>query len=138
MGMGADRVSDDPGEAVPVVLRRRTPSERLAYLAGRLRDGEDPSAMAPAVALALDMLADELAGTGTRPGPIPATAFLQALEDAGVIHPGDRVGRVVIDAQAGHLVRVYVERAGDERLLSVALGLDGVEVTGSPAAVEGG
>ena len=64
---------------------------------------------------------------------ISADAFLRALADAGVISEGDEIRRVVIDAQVRHAVHVYVERFGDERLLSVAVTLGGVEVKGVPA-----
>ena len=55
--------------------------------------------------------------------------FLLRLETAGVVqHP---VRRVVIDAAVDAPVVIYVERYGDERLLSVDLGplKDGVCVT---------
>ena len=46
--------------------------------------------------------------------------FLQALLDAGVVSAEDRATRVVIDAKPDGVVMLYVERAGDERLLEVA------------------
>lgn len=65
--------------------------------------------------------------------PIRAEAFSVALIEAGIISAGDKVRRIVIDAQAGCAVTMHVERFADERLLSVAMTLDGVEVkTGTP------
>lgn len=60
--------------------------------------------------------------------PITGRAFLQALLDAGVIHPDERVRRVVIDAQINSSLIVYVERFGDKRMLQVVPALTGVEV----------
>jgi hypothetical protein len=65
---------------------------------------------------------------------ITADRFGQALADAGIIEDIFDVTRIVIDAQAGHVVMIYVERFGDERLLKVAQTLDGVEISGVPAA----
>ena len=65
--------------------------------------------------------------------PILAETFARALEAAGVLDNFDTTKRVVIDANAGDVVMVYVERYGDERLLQVALTLDGVEIQGVPA-----
>lgn len=80
-----------------------------------------------------------LAGAGvtaasSRPMVITAVRFAQALAAAGVIDDDGAVRRVVIDAEAGCVVRVYVERYGDERLLKIAHTLDGVEISGAPAA----
>ena len=45
------------------------------------------------------------------------------------------IRRLVIDAQEGCLVMMYVEKHADERLLSVAMTLDGIEVkTGAATA----
>lgn len=52
--------------------------------------------------------------------PILGRQFLQALLDAGVVTVEENVTRVVIDARADEIVKLYVERAGDERLLEVA------------------
>lgn len=61
--------------------------------------------------------------------------FADALVAAGVIASGDKIRRVVIDANAGEAVVMYVERFGDERLLNVVTTLDGIEVhAGTPAA----
>jgi len=67
-----------------------------------------------------------------RPRPILADAFGRALVDAGVLPSIDDVRRIVIDAEAGHLVMMYVEHIGDERLLQVAQTLQGIEVRGVP------
>jgi hypothetical protein len=47
--------------------------------------------------------------------------FLEALAEAGVIRNEDHVRRVIIDAAVDTAVVIYVERYGDDRLLSVAL-----------------
>jgi hypothetical protein len=69
------------------------------------------------------------------PKLITAHAFWQALVAAGVFHEdeGDKVRRVVIDANVGDAVVVYVERWADERLLSVATTLEGIQVRGVSA-----
>jgi hypothetical protein len=67
------------------------------------------------------------------PAVITAEAFARALAGAGVIHDIHRVRRVVVDAEAGSAVRVYVERYGDERLLNVVPTLNGIEIIGVPA-----
>lgn len=62
-----------------VNLKQRSIPDRLAYLAGKLRDGTDREA----VALALEVLADEMAGpeavqfdiTGSGIGPYPVREF---------------------------------------------------------------
>lgn len=53
---------------------------------------------------------------------------MAALIEAGIIHGGDSVRRVIIDAEVGNVVVVHVERYGDERLLSLARGFDGVAI----------
>lgn len=63
------------------------------------------------------------------PRPVSANDFAKALQDAGVIQDREMIRRLVIDVQAGHHVVLYVERFADERLLTVALSLDGIEVT---------
>lgn len=71
------------------------------------------------------------------PRPLSANRFWQALVDAGVLSPGTdaTIRRLVIDAQEGCMVMMYVEKFTDERLLSVAMTLDGIEVkTGTPSA----
>lgn len=64
--------------------------------------------------------------------PIAGWQFGQALIEAGVITPEERVRRIVIDAPADGPVVLYVERYGDDRLLQVATTLRGVTVL--PAA----
>lgn len=51
-----------------------------------------------------------------------------ALVEAGVIRAGEKVRRIVIDAQFGHAVVLHVERVGDERMLQVVRKLEGIEV----------
>lgn len=68
-----------------------------------------------------------------RPRIITGRALLQALVDAGVLsadHPN--VQRVVIDIPLESYPVLYVEMAGDERLLSVAQTLDGVQISRGP------
>jgi hypothetical protein len=64
------------------------------------------------------------------PRMIKASQFFAALVSAGIFHEDEAnsTRRVVIDAEGGHLVKIYVERAGDDRLLNVTLTLDGIEV----------
>lgn len=64
-----------------------------------------------------------------RPRRILGRRFLETLADAGVITVGESVRRVVIDADVDGPVCLYVERYGDERLLSVATSLTGIEIT---------
>lgn len=54
--------------------------------------------------------------------------LIEALVGAGVITEGDRVRRVVIDLQVSHMPMIHIERYGDERLLDVFRGLQGVEI----------
>lgn len=54
--------------------------------------------------------------------------LFDALKEAGIIHDGDYVRRVVIDVCVGRAVTVHVERYGDDRLLRVIKGMSGVEV----------
>lgn len=54
--------------------------------------------------------------------------LFDALKEAGIIHDGDYVRRVVIDVCVGRGVVVHVERYGDDRLLRVIRGMSGVEV----------
>lgn len=60
---------------------------------------------------------------------ITSDAFFEALIAADVFRSGERIRRVVIDAQAGWALKVYVERLGDDRILSVIPTLDGIEVS---------
>jgi hypothetical protein len=59
---------------------------------------------------------------------VTSEAFAQALADAGVITDSSLVRRVVIDAEAGKPLMVYVEYFGDTRWLSVATHTAAVEV----------
>ena len=61
--------------------------------------------------------------------------FAAALVEAGILYADDplRIRRIVIDAQAGHVVVMHVEYLGDTRLLDVVRGLDGIEVRETPA-----
>ena len=67
------------------------------------------------------------------PRIIQGKRFIDALLAAGVVTPGERVTRVVIDARVDHITTVYVERYGDERLLDVVSGLPAAEVREVPA-----
>jgi hypothetical protein len=62
--------------------------------------------------------------------------FWRALVAAGVFREDEFIRRIVIDVQVGEPVVMYVERDGDERLLDVALTLDGVEIRGVDGATE--
>jgi hypothetical protein len=69
-----------------------------------------------------------------RPRRILAQTLLDALAEAGIIREkGEYIRRVVIDAEVGNAVRIYVERFGDDRLIRVAQTLAGVEISGVPA-----
>lgn len=59
---------------------------------------------------------------------ILGNSFLEALAEAGIIQAGEKVRRVVIDADVTAPVVIHVERYGDERLLNVVRKLEGVEV----------
>jgi hypothetical protein len=65
--------------------------------------------------------------------PIRGATLLEALAEAGIISTKDKIRRVVIDAHMDDAVKLYVERYGDERLLRVALTLEGVQISGVPA-----
>jgi hypothetical protein len=60
--------------------------------------------------------------------PITSEQLLGALNAAGIVRADERVRRVVIDVQMQSVPVVYVERFGDERLLSVIQTLGGVEI----------
>jgi hypothetical protein len=64
----------------------------------------------------------------TRLRAVTGRAVLEALLEAGIIHADDRVRRVVIDLQISGAAIMYVERFGDERLLSLVQTLDGIEI----------
>lgn len=63
-----------------------------------------------------------------KPKRIHGRKFLLALHEAGILGEHEYVRRVVIDASVDGAVVMYVERYGDERLLTVATTLDGVEI----------
>jgi hypothetical protein len=52
--------------------------------------------------------------------PIHGRKFLEALAETGIISVDDHIRRVIIDASVDSAVTMYVERFGDERLLSVS------------------
>ncbi len=60
---------------------------------------------------------------------IKSETFVQALHRSGVVPDPLTIRRVVIDAQAGNVLLIYLETFGDERILDVALTLEGVKVT---------
>jgi hypothetical protein len=64
---------------------------------------------------------------------IHSKSLFDALVKAGVVREDERIRRVVIDAQVGSAVRIYVDRFGDERLLQVVPTLDGIEISSVPA-----
>jgi hypothetical protein len=64
---------------------------------------------------------------------ITSEKFGQALADAGVIADASLVRRIVIDAEAGKPLMVYVEYFGDSRWLDVARFVGKVEVITSSA-----
>lgn len=66
------------------------------------------------------------------PRRITSNELWRALVDAGVLQEDDSVTRIVIDAQVGSIVTLYVERWADERLLQVVPTLDGIEIRGVP------
>ena len=69
---------------------------------------------------------------------ITANQFHEALVTACVVRDGEAIRRLVIDAEAGCAIRIYVERWADARLLDVIPTLDGIEVhTGSPENLDG-
>lgn len=72
-----------------------------------------------------------------RPLRLTSRAFHDALVDAGVIRAGENIRRIVIDAKAGDVVVVHVERIGDTRLLDVVRTLDGIEIRELPAEATG-
>ncbi len=43
--------------------------------------------------------------------------FAEALEKAGIISDLNTIARVIIDIKAGDVIRLHVERIGDQRLL---------------------
>lgn len=67
---------------------------------------------------------------------ILSDALFEALQAAGVLRPEDSVRRVVIDLKVGEVAVLHLERYGDERLLNLVPGLDGVEIRRDDPAVE--
>jgi hypothetical protein len=63
---------------------------------------------------------------------LAAETFGAALAAAGLISSTEQFRRVLIDAQAGHPLRIYVEYAGGERWLDVAPLAEGAEVITGP------
>jgi hypothetical protein len=59
---------------------------------------------------------------------ITGKTLIAALVNAGVVREGERIGRVVIDAQVDHAVVLYIERFVEHSILDVALTLDGVRI----------
>jgi len=59
---------------------------------------------------------------------ITSDEFLQALVNADVVRKGEHIRRVVIDAQYGEAIVIYVERFGDARILDVATTLDAAQI----------
>ena len=59
---------------------------------------------------------------------VTGNEFLLLVEKAGVLVFGDKVRRVVIDADVSEPLVMYVERYGDERILQVATSLEGTRI----------
>lgn len=105
-----------------------------------MRSPEDPSirrqewgsSMPPQETLANDVSEDprERAFQLSQQGDTVLTGnqFLLMLERIGILTVGDRVRRVVIDAEWGGIVTLYVERYGSTRLLDVETQLQGVRI----------
>jgi hypothetical protein len=71
-----------------------------------------------------------------RPTPITSRQFVAWMIECGVLQPDDWAYRVVIDANPEDVVRIYVERAGDERLIRVTPP-KGLELAVEPAVRKG-
>lgn len=56
--------------------------------------------------------------------------FVKALQEAGVIEDARLYRRIVIDAQDGCLVVIYLEKFTDKKLLSVVTDLSGIRIEG--------
>ncbi len=56
---------------------------------------------------------------------ISGPSFAKALEAAGIVSDLDTIERIVIDVQAQNLVKIHVQRTGDERLIDLAAILAG-------------
>lgn len=59
---------------------------------------------------------------------IIGTELAEALAAAGIIDNLDTTGRIVIDINARDVVRIYIDRFGDDRLLRVIRTLEGIEI----------
>lgn len=59
--------------------------------------------------------------------PLLGKHFVKALIDAGIVP--DETTSVVIQANVGEVVMIYVRQIGDERLLNVTHTLDGAVVS---------
>lgn len=65
---------------------------------------------------------------GERPKRITSDRFHRELVAAGVVRGDEAIRRIVIVAEAGDSVRMYVERFGDDRLVEVLKHTEGIEV----------
>ncbi len=63
---------------------------------------------------------------------ITSKTFWEAFVSAGVVRKDESIQHIVIDAKMNDVVRMYIERAGDTRLLDVVTTLEGIEVTSKP------
>lgn len=52
--------------------------------------------------------------------------FVKQLKELGIID--DNTRRVIIDAQVGHIIKIHLEKFGDERLLNLVHTMDGIEI----------
>lgn len=62
----------------------------------------------------------------------PSENVVAAWAATGIFGDGDdwkSYRRVVIDLQAGHVPKMYIERLADDRLLGVGLSLEGVKIS---------
>ena len=61
---------------------------------------------------------------------LTGNAFGEILVRAGVLtqYELNRTRRIIIDAQSGEVVVMYIERVGDHNLLSIEPGLEGAEI----------
>lgn len=67
---------------------------------------------------------------------ITADKIMQAWADAGIVDDIDTIQRFVVDLQCGHIPIIYIQRIGDDRLLSVAVTLEGIEISRDPDLAE--
>lgn len=65
----------------------------------------------------------------SRPRPITGRKFAQHLADIGVIQNLDNTARIVIDIRHDGGIVIHQEMLGDDRLLDVAMTLEGVKIT---------